>query len=189
MTAAPTRSRRRSRGRAERFRRLLRYRLVVPVLRSRHSPEHTARGVAMGVFWGLTPTVGLQTLAILGTWAALRPVWHFSLVQTLAWTWINNPITMVPLYYGFYLTGQWLLGRGGDAAGYDAFASLFAGSTEGTVSFADRTMAAIRALGWPTLLGCLPWSLAGGVMSYRWSLRFLRRRAELRVARRRAALP
>ena len=52
----------------------LRYRLVIPVFRSPHSPEYTARGVANGVFWGLTPTVGLQTIEIVATWLIAQRV-------------------------------------------------------------------------------------------------------------------
>ena len=64
---------RRPRGWWASMRRMVRYRLVIPVFRSAQSPEFTARGVANGVFWGLTPTVGLQTLEILGTWFVARP--------------------------------------------------------------------------------------------------------------------
>jgi uncharacterized protein (DUF2062 family) len=170
------------------LRRLVRYRLVVPMLRSRHGPEHTARGIGLGVFWGLTPTVGVQTFLMVGVWAAARSLfgWHSSLVQTAAWTWINNPITMVPLYYLFYVTGQVMLGHGAEMAGYAAFASVWSGTMDGGTSLAERTMMAVRVLGWPTLLGCVPWSVAGGLISYRWALSVLSRRHEARLARRQA---
>ena len=54
----------------------LRYRLVIPVFRTTRSPEFTARGVANGVFWGLTPTVGLQTLTIAAVWFVGRTVFR-----------------------------------------------------------------------------------------------------------------
>lgn len=167
-----------------RVKRLVRYRLVIPMLRSRHDPVYTARGVAMGVFWGLTPTVGFQTPLVLGAWAGLRAVgWPSSLVQTIAWTWIDNPFTMLPLYYLCYLTGQLLLGHWGDMAGYGAFASIWSAAVDDSRPLAERVVTAVRVLGWPTLLGCLPWAVPGGLLSYRWSLRFLRGRAAAREAR------
>jgi uncharacterized protein (DUF2062 family) len=180
----PTRPR--IRGAWERLRRLVRYRLVVPMLRSRHAPEHTARGIGMGVFWGLTPTVGFQTPLMLGVWAGARSLfgWHSSLVQTAAWAWVNNPITIVPLYYLYYVTGQVLLGRWADMAGYAAFAGVWSTAMDGSMPVLERAMTAWGVVGWPTLLGCVPWSVAGGLVSYRWSLGFLRRREAKRLARR-----
>lgn len=166
------------------LRRMVRYRLVVPMLRSRHAPEHTARGIGMGVFWGLTPTVGVQTFLMVGVWATARSVfgWQSSLIQTAAWAWVNNPITIVPLYYLYYLTGQLLLGRWHDLTGYAAFAAVWSGSMDGAMPLLDRAMTATRVLGWPTLLGCLPWAVAGGLASHGWAVRFLRRRESRRQA-------
>lgn len=181
----------RVRGWWDGLRRVVRYRLVVPMLRSRHAPQHTARGIAMGVFWGLTPTVGFQTPLMLGVWAGARSVfgWHSSLVQTAAWAWVNNPITIVPLYYLYYVTGQVLLGHWGDMAGYAAFAGVWSAAMDGSMPLLERAATAVRVLGWPTLLGCVPWSIAGGLISYRWSLAFLRRREAKRLARRAAITP
>lgn len=186
-TAGALPSRPRVRGVGERLRRLVRYRLVVPMLRSRHGPEHTARGIGMGVFWGLTPTVGFQTPLMLGVWAGARSLgWPSSLVQTAAWAWVNNPLTIVPLYYMYYVTGQALLGHGADMAGYGAFAGVWSTAMDGSMPALERAATAFRVLGWPTLLGCVPWAVAGAVISYRWSLRFLRHREATRLARRSA---
>lgn len=164
--------------------RLVRYRLVIPVLRSRQPPEHTARGIGAGVFWAFTPTLGIQTVAVIGTWSLLRRVlgWESSLVQTLAWTWVNNPLTMVPIYYLAFVTGRWMLGDSGAAGGYDEFAALWSASAAGD-SWSARTLEAARLLGWPTLVGCLPWATGFGLLAYRWSLALLRRRAAARAAR------
>ena len=39
----------------ERIKRLLRLKLIVPLLRSPHPPEYKARGVAVGLMWAMTP--------------------------------------------------------------------------------------------------------------------------------------
>ena len=57
-----------------RFGRWLRYRFVVPVKRSRHPPQYTARGVAVGLFWAMTPTVGIQMMFVLANWLVVRRV-------------------------------------------------------------------------------------------------------------------
>jgi uncharacterized protein (DUF2062 family) len=136
------------------------------VFRSPHAPAQTARGVAIGVFWGLTPTVGLQTLAIVTTWIVVRKVFRkdSSLVQAMVWVWVNNPLTMVPLYYAFYLTGAWLTGSLSGAEDYGSFG--------------------ITSVGVPMLIGSAPYAVVGSAVSYRWALWLVNRRRE-RLARRR----
>lgn len=72
----------------DRLRRLLRYRLLIPIKRSQHPPEYTARGVAVGVLWALTPTIGIQMLLCLVTWVVARRLakWDFSVIVAMAWT-------------------------------------------------------------------------------------------------------
>lgn len=163
----------------------MRYRLIIPVFRSPHPPAYTARGVANGVFWGLTPTVGLQTFEILGTWLVARRVLHrdSSLLQAMVWVWVNNPLTMVPLYYAFYLTGLWLIGDIGAATGYDAFAAILDNRDGRRV---ERMVALVGGIGVPLMVGCLPYALAGAALSYRWALRVAVVR-KARIARRRPA--
>ena len=54
------------------LRRMLRYRLLVPLLRAKHPPEYTARGVFIGLLVAMTPTVGVQMPICLVTWLVLR---------------------------------------------------------------------------------------------------------------------
>lgn len=161
----------------DRVRRFVRYKLIIPVFRSPHSPEYTARGVANGVFWALTPTVGLQTLEIVATWLVARKVIgkDSSLLQALIWVWVNNPMTMVPMYYTFYLTGLWLTGEAGLARGYDTFGELWRFDNEGWLA---RAGSLARSVGVPTLIGCVPYAVLGGLVSYRWSLAVVKRRRQ-----------
>ena len=157
--------------------------MVVPVFRSPHSAEHTARGVANGVFWGLTPTIGLQTMEIVATWFIARQIFRkdSSLLQALVWVWINNPLTALPMYYAFYLTGLWLLGNAGTATGYDQFGELVGGSD----GWFARVAEVAEAVGVPLLLGCVPYATLGAVLSHRWATTVVRRRRK-RLARKRA---
>lgn len=178
-----TAKRRSARSWFDRMARLCRYKLVIPIKRSTHSPEHTARGVMVGLMWGLTPTVGAQMVFCLFTWMIAKRFtkWDFSLIISLAWTWTTNVITLVPAYYLFFITGQMMLGRFDDLSGYGEFASTWgramednpaAGFWEGAWSY---TVMLIKGWGLPMLIGCIPWSILGGLAGYHWSLRFIRR--------------
>jgi uncharacterized protein len=129
--------------------------------------------VAIGIFWGMTPTVGIQTAVILGTWLAFKKLFRreASLVQALVWACVNNPITMVPMYYAFYVTGQWLLGRSG--VGYDHFMNLW---MRPDLGWMERLTHAASGTVVPTLVGCVPYAVLGSVVSYRWAIALLRRR-------------
>jgi uncharacterized protein (DUF2062 family) len=153
----------------------LRYRLLIPVFRSTHSAEFTARGVANGVFWGLTPTVGLQTIGIAVVWFVGRLLRRdSSLLQAYIWVWINNPLTMVPMYYAFYVTGLFLTGAGFEAGGYAAFVDLWVGAS--ALPWRDGLMTVLRGIGVPLFVGAAPYAIAGAALSYRWALTVVRRR-------------
>lgn len=64
-----------------------------------------ARGVAVGLFIGLTPTLGIQTLLILGASLVLRANFPAAFVASF----VNNPLTVAPMYYGMNRLGQLLL--------------------------------------------------------------------------------
>jgi uncharacterized protein (DUF2062 family) len=164
--------------------RWVRFRFIIPVFRSPHSAEFTARGVANGVFWGLTPTIGLQTFAIVATWFITKRLLgtDSSLVQALLWVWINNPVTMVPMYYAFYVTGLWLSGTAVPATGYESFLALW---DRPELGWLERVTAIGRAVGVPLMIGCIPYAALGAGLSYRWALVVIRRRRHR--LRRRAA--
>jgi uncharacterized protein (DUF2062 family) len=134
------------------------------------------------VFWGLTPTVGLQTLAIIATWFLGKKIFRTdsSLVQALIWVWVNNPITMIPMYYAFYLTGLWLTGGAGAAKGYDAFLEIW---DQPGASWLELVSSVAATVGVPTLVGCIPYAVLGGALSYRWAAALVRHRQARLAAR------
>lgn len=159
--------------------RAVRFRLVVPMMRSQHSPEHTARGVMVGLACACIPSpVGQMGLAF-ATWVVARRLfnWDFSLVQGLAWTWATNVFTAAPCYYLFFLTGQILLGRWNDLSGYDAFVGAFSGLLSGEAGFLDSlyNLARMVVLDWGLAMyvGAVPWAIFLGWLGYRLGLRFV----------------
>ncbi len=41
----------------------------------------------------------------------LRLCVRFNTVAAFAFTWVNNPLTLIPMYYGYYYLGSLMLGR------------------------------------------------------------------------------
>ena len=56
----------------DRIARLIKLRLVVPLMRSQHPPEYTAWGTAIGLAWAFTPTPGIQMGLVFVTWLQSR---------------------------------------------------------------------------------------------------------------------
>ncbi len=196
LPAAGTQPYRRRNG-LVRLGRWLRYRLVVPIKRSRHPPQYTARGVAVGLFWAMTPTVGIQMMFVLANWFAFRrfvPRWDFNVIHAMAWTWVTNFATVLPAYYLFYVTGQVLLGRWDDLTGYAGFLQLWDANAAGDATTDYLPGAAsspnvyydVIVAGWglAMLVGCPPYAIAAGWIGYVWSLKLAVAQRRL-IARRR----
>jgi hypothetical protein len=64
-----------------------------------------ARGIAVGLFIGFTPTVGIQTFMMLAASLAFRANFIAAFIVSN----VSNPFTMAPLYYGFNQLGEWLM--------------------------------------------------------------------------------
>jgi uncharacterized protein (DUF2062 family) len=162
----------------KRIARLIKLRLVIPLMRSQHPPEYAAWGTAVGLTWAFTPTPGIQMGLVLATWLIARYFhWHFSLVLGAAWTWASNIFTGPPVLYISYVTGQILLGRWDNITGYHSFIWLWEGAFATEQPLHLQLLAAlkmaIRDWGLAIWIGCLPWCILLGVLGYRWSLRFI----------------
>ncbi len=67
-----------------------------------------SKGILVGLFWGFIP-MPMQMLAVILT----TPFVRFNVPIAISMVWLSNPITMPPMYYMEYLTGNLLLGRPG----------------------------------------------------------------------------
>jgi uncharacterized protein (DUF2062 family) len=73
----------------------------------RGSPEDIAWGMAIGLFMGLTPTVGIQTYMAIFVASLLKR----SKISAAIGVWITNPVT-IPFFYGLtYYIGAKMLGH------------------------------------------------------------------------------
>ncbi len=169
------------------------YRLVVPLKRSKHPPEFTARGVGVGMLLAMTPTIGIQMFMIVGVWLFLTKIvkWDFSLLAGLGWTWTSNVFTMIPLYYLFYITGQLMLGNFDDISGFEQFSQLVINISQNPhLTFWQKTTTWLVQLfeGWgiPMFLGSVPWALLSSWLGYKLAYNYVVRHRinrTLRMAR------
>lgn len=68
--------------------------------------KSVSKGVFVGLFWGFVP-MPMQMLAVLAT----TPFVKFNVPLAISMVWLSNPLTMPPMYYMEYLTGNFILGR------------------------------------------------------------------------------
>ena len=160
------------------IKRLLRMKLVVPMLRLRIAPETKALGVAVGLFWAMTPLVGIQMWIVFMTWLFFKHVLRidFSLVLGIAYTWVTNVFTMIPVYYVFYITGQIMRGQWNNISGYSSLSGMFRNVFMQDLEFWDKWGLIFKVLlkdwGVSMALGCLPWAVVTSVVGYYATLRF-----------------
>lgn len=155
------------------------FRLIVPLKRSTQDPVILARGVLVGMAWAMTPLVGIQMTTVLVTWVIAKKLfsWSFSLPIALAFTWVTNVFTMVPIYYVFYVTGKIMMGDFSNITGWDSVKEMTQNTFFGDYSTYESILLFCRMLlqdwGLAMAVGCLPWAFVMGWISYRWSLKFL----------------
>ena len=166
--------------------RLCHLRLVIPLKRSEHPPEFTARGVLVGMMWAMTPLVGIQMTTVLLTWLFAKKIfkWDFSLPIALAYTWVTNVLTMWPIYYVFYVTGKLMMGDF-DIHAFGVFIEAGRQAFSDNVSFWEITKAVgvflkllMKDWGVAMALGCIPWSIVCGWISYHLTKKWLLRHQE-----------
>lgn len=84
--------------------RTLRY-LHLRFVRLRGTAEEVARGMALGVFIGITPTMGVQMPLALFFAMLLKE----NKIAAVIGVWISNPMTAIPIYTYNFKIGKYLL--------------------------------------------------------------------------------
>jgi len=127
----------------------------VRFVRLRGAPDEIAKGMALGIFIGMTPTFGFQmVLALFVAWI-LR---ENKLAAALG-VWVTNPVTAPVIYALEYESGRLLLGMG--RVGMPR----------------EFSLSALTTLGWevllPLSLGSLVYGVLCGFIAYALTLRFI----------------
>ena len=86
------------------FQRLLRY-IYIRFIRLRGTPEDVARGLTLGIFIGMTPTMGIQMPIALFFAMLLKE----NKIAAMLGVWISNPLTCIPLYTFNFQVGKYVL--------------------------------------------------------------------------------
>ncbi len=156
---------------------ILRQKLVRPMVCSTNPPEVKARGVAVGMAWAMTPLVGVQMACVGFTWGVAKYFkWRFSLPLALAWTWVTNVITLAPIYYVFYVTGQIFRGHWDNISGFQSLKNIIENVFLSEMCFMEQTKEFLALFlkdwGVSMFIGCVPWVIIASYFSYKITLRF-----------------
>ena len=175
------------------WQRLLKKRLLVPLVRSPHPPEYLATGAAIGTMWAMTPLVGIQMWLVSMTWLFYKKVLKqsFSLPVGLAFTWLTNVFTMVPVYYVFYVTGQMILGNWDSINAYSDLKQKISEMFLPDMSFTEECLKIFELIvkdwGLAMIVGCLPWMVFGYWLANKLTIQFIKNyhilREKLRLAK------
>lgn len=131
------------------------------VLALSDSPHAIALGAGVGIFIGLTPTVGVQTILILGVVFATRKFVYFNATAAMACTYVSNPVTMLPMYYGWYRIGAWFSSGSLTAAEFEQLMQF-----EGLAGWWSAMCALGSQVALPMCLGALLTAPIGVAIAY-----------------------
>ncbi|MBS3734393.1 MAG: DUF2062 domain-containing protein [Phycisphaerae bacterium] len=140
------------------------------VLHVDDTPHRIALGVAIGVWAGWMPIVGIQMITTFILAACLRA----NKAVGMPWVWVSNPATMAPMYLADYWVGCTLIGRNWSDPGF--LEALNA--TGGWWNKATAWLEATRNVVVPLMLGGVVVGVAFAVPTYfliRWSVVAYRR--------------
>ena len=167
--------------------------IIHRVLHADDTPHRIALGIGIGIFVGLTPTIGLQMIIAGAMAVALRA----NKLVCIPMVWITNTVTLVPIYAACFSLGNALMGQGAAKGGGVAVGhiqSLAAETQAGplsrilTLSFWQDLVMGITRVGAELWLGCLIVAVVGGALAYslsRWGVVTYRERHESRLKARR----
>jgi uncharacterized protein len=74
---------------------------IIDIARQKDTPHKIALGLALGIFVGILPIMGIQMTVV----ALLALPLRANIKAALAGVWISNPITFIPMYWGYYKLG------------------------------------------------------------------------------------
>lgn len=136
--------------------------LLRAILMLDDTPHAVALGAAIGMFIGLTPTVGIQMGLVMVVAFLTSRLCYFNRVAALLTVYISNPLTMVPLYWFNYKLG--LLMVTSDEVSRDAFQGML--EYQGAREWWDTLVALALEVGVPLLVGSLIVATVASLLTY-----------------------
>ena len=138
----------------------------------RDNPHSVARGVSVGLFIALTPTLGGQIILVLIACLLVRA----NRVAGLAMVWVTNPLTIVPFCWIWYRIG--ILVTGDPPISYQQMGDLLPSGKHGIL---DSMREVFATFGPPLWVGALIMGTVTALLAYPLTLYCLRRRAVRRA--------
>jgi len=161
--------------------------LILP-FQETHAPIwEVAWGASIGMFVGLTPTMGVQMYVTALIWLVCRYLlrFPFHLGIAIAMVWVSNPITFIPLYFLYLKTGDWLLGYLGfipDHLSFAMFRESVLAMQGQEIGWLHRLLSGLYAIvvryGWAIVVGSIVYTIPGTVLAYPVTALLLRRYRE-----------
>jgi uncharacterized protein (DUF2062 family) len=143
------------------------------------TPYRIAMGAAAGIFSSVLPTLGQTFIGMI-----LAKMLRGSVIASLPWSWLSNPFTTLPIWYGCYRVG--LLVTGGERMSFHDVTALFTRFLD--LPWREALSHGFTDLGGiflPTLLGSLMIGAGAAALGYvaiHWAVvRLHARRAERRA--------
>jgi uncharacterized protein (DUF2062 family) len=147
--------------------------LLRQILMLDDSPHSIALGTTVGMFIGLTPTVGIQMALVMLFALLTAPLFKFNRVAAILTVYISNPLTMIPMYWFNYRVGTLFVAGDVDREAFNQVRDW------GTL------LELLVEVGWPLVVGSLVVASVGALVTYpliRWLLHAIRQPAPPREA-------
>jgi uncharacterized protein len=143
--------------------------LLRKILMLDDTPHSVALGTAIGMFVGMTPTVGIQMIIVLVIAFLTRPFLRFNKIAAVLTVYVTNPLTIIPIYWFNYQVGRWFVPS---RIASEDFVDIVRFDSHD--NWSERAMSLITELGAPLLVGCLLVAVVSSVLTYptmRWLIR------------------
>ncbi|MFN0198655.1 MAG: DUF2062 domain-containing protein [Planctomycetaceae bacterium] len=135
--------------------------LLRTILQLDDTPHSIALGTTVGMWIGMTPTVGIQMALVMIVVFLTRPFFRFNVMAAIVTVYISNPITMIPLYWFHYKVGT-LFMEG--TVTREHFTSIM--QSEQITDSWWAVWNLMVALGWPMILGSLVVATVCSIATY-----------------------
>jgi hypothetical protein len=155
---------------------------LIELARQKDSPHKVALGMALGIFIGILPIMGIQMAVVTLFAIPLRG----NLKAAIAGVWISNPITFIPMYWSYYVFG--LLFVPSRRITWDQFTDLI--TKTAVWDWADMTGSVQQMLNLgadiliPMWIGATILGFVFGIPTYFFTFRFVVKYRERRERRR-----
>jgi uncharacterized protein len=149
------------------------------ILQIDDTPESIAKGVALGIFIAMTPTVGLQMILVVIVHSFAKA----NRMAGIVMCYLSNPATMLPIYWADYQVGRLLLGQ--PAIPRETFNKIFALEGPNLLmqlkSFVENLMEFSWDVAGPLFLGGMIMGFFCGMPAYPVTLKIIRRHRERKL--------